>query len=831
MSSAGKGGCSSSVAAAAAGDDNGNVAPGERPENRSTTSLPVTIRNLANHADGDLDVVAIIENPNADGAFITAKELKRAIAAGMNAADKKKKKQCCASTRPPVQWEHIRLAQRVEDNSADPQTDATSGGEEIVVCNEDEENSPSCRCPSSSRGLSLEPVTDDEKTLERSREFLEHNILYCYIDFKPFEDRGALNHAVNLLYEARVEIWVLQPMSIVDRRRYNVERIPLPGIPQINDASGEIMEECQTLEDVEQIYGPVRVWDVSRVESLAYLFSLYTGFGNGNTFNEDISGWNVAGVKDFYGMFSECIEFNQPIGEWNMDSAEITCSMFDKCFKFNQDLNSWNLRNVDDFSYMFRWCEKFEMSNLVAWDTTAVQDTSGMFAAGRSSTKNGFVAEVRKIWGSRARPRERQEPDGSTRFYTPWELPQLRVATAMFDTPWATVPNLSSCYPAEVATLRAVFGDHHLNAVISSNERELSECSAIDFENYLANANGHRLSRNLFVLPDYAEVFKVPTNARGATGEFESWQHPRRARGPWGLPPYHQKIALTKFWKKYLPKTVLDNGLVPLQILPEHDLLQVSESLSSSPSAKRHKREDVELAPATKFIDLHEREARIRALLRAWGNRKKQEEELARQKLNGQFSKRMSLREFFLNQLHVSEDWFDFVTERLFLVASELSEVLDLEKVMKLLAADDFPAVCLQIFPAFCRIVKLHGEAPPDYHEVRHHAVILEDAVCSIITAARLFPEIQRLLPGSLDHNKHSAWLEQEEVVVKWLQSSSGRRLPAFPMPEYVRDTEDENPPGHKYEIVREDFFRLRNDRAAPGDPPYRRTISAFVAE
>ncbi|CAD7963484.1 unnamed protein product [Amoebophrya sp. A120] len=257
--------------------------------------------------------------------------------------------------------------------------------------------------------------------------------------------------------------------------------------------------------------------------------------------------------------------------------------------------------------------------------------------------------------------------------------------------------------------------------------------------------------------------------------------------------------------------------------MPERDLYHPIQ-YSSPPNPKRNKGEHVDpLSAATKFVDLHSREPRIRALMRAWRNRRKQEEELARQKLNGRLSQRMSLREFFLNQLHVSEEWFDLVTERLFLVASELSEVLDLEKVMKLLAADDFPAVCLRIFPAFCRIVKLHREAPPDYHEVRYHAVMLEDAVCSIITAARLFPEIQRLLPGSLDDNKLSAWLEQEEVVVKWLQSSSGRRLPAFPMPEYVRDTADENPPGHKYEIVKEDFRRHAILEDARGTP--------FVAE
>ena len=55
---------------------------------------------------------------------------------------------------------------------------------------------------------------------------------------------------------------------------------------------------------------------------------MYHLFYGANTFNQDISNWNVSSVTNMVAMFKEANAFNQDISDWNVSSATNMTDMF-----------------------------------------------------------------------------------------------------------------------------------------------------------------------------------------------------------------------------------------------------------------------------------------------------------------------------------------------------------------------------------------------------------------------------------------------------------------------------------------------------------------------
>ena len=65
--------------------------------------------------------------------------------------------------------------------------------------------------------------------------------------------------------------------------------------------------------------------DTSQVEDMSYLFGGYQGYCSSyDTFNEDLSAWDVSSVTNMRGMFSETGAFNQPLNGWE-PSVVMSC--------------------------------------------------------------------------------------------------------------------------------------------------------------------------------------------------------------------------------------------------------------------------------------------------------------------------------------------------------------------------------------------------------------------------------------------------------------------------------------------------------------------------
>jgi len=124
--------------------------------------------------------------------------------------------------------------------------------------------------------------------------------------------------------------------------------------------------------------------DVSGIEDMYSLFYSYYGDDSGKSkilqsFNGDISDWDVSSVKDMNKMFGFAANFNGDISDWDVSSVEDMRSMFGVAVSFNQNLSDWKdkLGSVTDMRSMFCNAISFNQ-NISGWDVTG-KNTENMF--------------------------------------------------------------------------------------------------------------------------------------------------------------------------------------------------------------------------------------------------------------------------------------------------------------------------------------------------------------------------------------------------------------------------------------------------------------------
>ena len=85
-------------------------------------------------------------------------------------------------------------------------------------------------------------------------------------------------------------------------------------------------------------------------------------FSYTESFNQDMSTWDVSRVNNIEGMFYKAESFNQDLSKWDVSHVTDMGWMFAHAYSFNQDLSRWDVSRVMDMYAMFKGASSFEQT-------------------------------------------------------------------------------------------------------------------------------------------------------------------------------------------------------------------------------------------------------------------------------------------------------------------------------------------------------------------------------------------------------------------------------------------------------------------------------------
>nr|WP_297788163.1 BspA family leucine-rich repeat surface protein [uncultured Allomuricauda sp.] len=90
--------------------------------------------------------------------------------------------------------------------------------------------------------------------------------------------------------------------------------------------------------------------DISMVISLSNMFA------NAESFNAEITNWDVGHIQNMANMFAGAIIFNRDLSGWDVSSVSDMSGMFEGATSFNQNLGTWDIGEVNVMTNMFDYC-------------------------------------------------------------------------------------------------------------------------------------------------------------------------------------------------------------------------------------------------------------------------------------------------------------------------------------------------------------------------------------------------------------------------------------------------------------------------------------------
>ena len=160
--------------------------------------------------------------------------------------------------------------------------------------------------------------------------------------------------------------------TIIETHFYDNKGIVLYSFTD-NNLKIAINAYIDSTEESIKIYGPIELWDVSKVTDMVNMF-------NGATlFNQNIGGWDVSNVTSMGGMFKDATLFNQNIGSWDVSKVTYIGMMFSGATSFNQNIGSWDVSNVTIMIMMFAGASAFNQ-DISNWTLSSNVLMRGMFS-------------------------------------------------------------------------------------------------------------------------------------------------------------------------------------------------------------------------------------------------------------------------------------------------------------------------------------------------------------------------------------------------------------------------------------------------------------------
>ncbi|MCB2194259.1 MAG: BspA family leucine-rich repeat surface protein [Bacteroidetes bacterium] len=142
-----------------------------------------------------------------------------------------------------------------------------------------------------------------------------------------------------------------------------------------------ITDLSNTFESAESFDFDISSWDVQNITNMASMFM------NALKFNQDLGSWNTSNVTNMSYMFYYATSFNQDISEWNVSQVTRMDGLFNGASSFNQNIGNWDVSNVTTMEWMFGNATSFDQ-DLGNWDVSQVTNMENMFIYITLSTAN-----------------------------------------------------------------------------------------------------------------------------------------------------------------------------------------------------------------------------------------------------------------------------------------------------------------------------------------------------------------------------------------------------------------------------------------------------------
>ena len=189
--------------------------------------------------------------------------------------------------------------------------------------------------------------------------------------------------------EKIIEISNWGPLSVIDRDIFdgcsNLELTTTDALDLSNVITlRESFQNCSSI----GTQGNIGSWDVSNISRIRNCFN---GCSN---FDQDLSNWDVSSIgsdgnDETNGLFSSCTSFNNGgspgISGWNTTNwsgSNGMNSMFQNAQSFNQDLSNWDVSSVTSMNSMFQGNTAFNNSGqtgIYNWDVSSCTNFAEMF--------------------------------------------------------------------------------------------------------------------------------------------------------------------------------------------------------------------------------------------------------------------------------------------------------------------------------------------------------------------------------------------------------------------------------------------------------------------
>ena len=93
---------------------------------------------------------------------------------------------------------------------------------------------------------------------------------------------------------------------------------------------------------------------------MSFVTDMSSIFPNAQSFNGDISKWDVSSATRMNGMFRGAESFHGDISKWDVSSVTDMYRMFHAATSFNGDISKWGVSRVPDMRMMFESAPSFK---------------------------------------------------------------------------------------------------------------------------------------------------------------------------------------------------------------------------------------------------------------------------------------------------------------------------------------------------------------------------------------------------------------------------------------------------------------------------------------